>query len=81
MTALHLAAQRGMAEVVNLLLEGGARVNNKMNDKVNNFILKSCPYGPTSLSLPLQLYLPPPCFFLPASSSLLPPPSFLFRLA
>lgn len=34
MTALHLAAQRGFTEIVNLLLDGGAKVNNKMNDKV-----------------------------------------------
>lgn len=34
MTALHLAAQRGLAEVITLLLEGGAKVNTKMNDKV-----------------------------------------------
>nr|XP_045621183.1 ankyrin-1-like isoform X3 [Procambarus clarkii] len=33
MTALHLAAQRGLAEVITLLLEGGAKVNTKMNDK------------------------------------------------
>lgn len=34
MTSLHLAVQRGLAEIITLLLEGGARVNNKMNDKV-----------------------------------------------
>ena len=34
MTALHLASQRGLAEVVTLLLESGSKVNNKMNDKV-----------------------------------------------
>lgn len=34
MTALHLAVQRGLVEVITLLLEGGAKVNNKMNDKV-----------------------------------------------
>lgn len=34
MTALHLAVQRGLVEVITLLLEAGARVNNKMNDKV-----------------------------------------------
>lgn len=35
MTALHLAVQRGLVEVISLLLEAGARVNNKMNDKVH----------------------------------------------
>lgn len=37
MTALHLAVQRGLVEVITLLLEGGAKVNNKMNDKVLTF--------------------------------------------